>query len=202
MLFFSFQICSQRTTTHRCFDSGGRSFKMQPSFDSWELRGLISEVFGWRRRCFAASLVYSFIPATPFMPDCTIQSKPQLLFIMTVNVIEYIIIFFGWMWLRIEWVLEMTERQLVLYCRSGSWENKETTSRDTTGCTYCRQTGATAVNQGMSHKLQQVPNIKPERHWLDAPVFIIIRVIWVTLRRLTCGVAVTTDSQCDLILTD
>lgn len=39
-----------------------------------------------------------------------------------------------------------------------------------TGRTYCRQTGTTAVNQGMSHKLQQVANIKHNRLCHTAPV--------------------------------
>lgn len=68
---------------------------------------------------------------------------------------------------------------------NGNSENKGRTSRDMTDCTDCRQTGATAGNQVMSHKLLQVPNIKDKRHWKwhDAAVFILIRVIWVTLGR-------------------
>lgn len=79
---------------------------------------------------------------------------------------------------------------------NGNWENKETASR---GVTRRTQTGATAVNQGMSHKLQQVPNIKTQKalgFGRGAPVFIVIRV---TSRHSTCGDVV--DSEHDLILT-
>lgn len=80
---------------------------------------------------------------------------------------------------------------------NGNWENKEAASRGVTRRTRCRQTGATAVNQAMSHKLQQVPNIKTQKALgRGAPVFIVIRV---TSRHSTCGDVV--DSEYDLILT-
>lgn len=84
---------------------------------------------------------------------------------------------------------------------NGKWQNKETACRGMTRSTRCGQTGATAVNQGVSHKLQQVPNIKHKRHKdLVAALQCLLWSGWSGWRHSTCVDVV--DSEHDLLMTD